>query len=64
MNFTTLKGKWGVMKARLKEKYGNLTDNDLAYIQGREEEIFGHLEEKTGASRDEITQYLRDECEC
>lgn len=64
MDFTTLKDKWGVMKARLKEKYGNLTDNDLAYIAGREEEIFGHLEKKTGASREEIRGYLRDKCEC
>jgi uncharacterized protein YjbJ (UPF0337 family) len=64
MNTNTLKGIWGVIKARLKDRYSNLTENDLAYIQGREEEVIHHIQEKTGASRDELTRYLRDECGC
>lgn len=61
---TTLKDAWGVIKATLKQKYGNLTDNDLAYIYGREEEILGHIQEKTGASRDDLMHILRNDCGC
>lgn len=64
MQSETLKDTWGVIKATLKQKYSNLTDNDLAYIYGREEEILGHIQEKTGASRDDLIQILRDDCGC
>lgn len=60
----TLKDTWGVFKAKLKQKYTSLTDNDLAYIHGREEEMFGHIEDKTGMSREELLRILRSECGC
>lgn len=60
----TLKETWSVVKTKLKERYAELTDNDLAYILGREEETLGHIQEKTGASREDILRILRDECGC
>jgi uncharacterized protein YjbJ (UPF0337 family) len=60
----TLRETWGIIKAAFKRKYSNLTDNDLAYIYGREEEIIRHIQEKTGASREDLMRVLRDECGC
>lgn len=64
MNTTTLKGDWNIVKGKLKQKYGNLTDNDLAYIDGKEEELLGRIQKRTGATRDEIERFLDEECGC
>jgi uncharacterized protein YjbJ (UPF0337 family) len=64
MNTTKLKGNWNVAKGKLKQKYGSLTDQDLTYLEGREDEMLGRIQQKTGASRDELDRYLRDECNC
>ena len=56
----TMSNHWGVIKERLKQKYALLTDNDLAYIKDREEEILHHIAVKTGVSRDELDQHVRE----
>ncbi|MCG8386006.1 MAG: CsbD family protein [Cytophagales bacterium] len=53
-----LEGKIGEVKGKLKQKYGMLTDDDLVYQKGREEEFFGRLERKIGKSRTEIRQEI------
>jgi len=58
----TLSEQWGAIKDRLKQKYALLTDNDLAYIKDREEEILHRIAEKTGATRDELDQEVREAC--
>lgn len=62
MNTTALMGSWGLIKDRLKQKYANLTDNDLAYIKDREDEMLGRIQEKTGASRDELERHVQEAC--
>lgn len=64
MNTTALMGSWGIIKSKLKQKYANLTDNDLAYVKDREHEMLGHIQEKTGASRDELERCVREACAC
>jgi uncharacterized protein YjbJ (UPF0337 family) len=64
MNLASLKSNWSTAKAKLKERYDNLTDNDLAYIEGRPDEMFGQIQRKTGISREELEHYLRQECCC
>ena len=64
MNLASLKSNWSLVKAKLKERYANLTDNDLAYIEGRPDEMFGQIQRKTGISREELENYLRAECCC
>lgn len=54
-----LKGKWNVIKGKLKQKYGELTEDDLKYIEGKEEELFGKLQEKTGLAKEELIKELR-----
>ncbi len=64
MNSATLKANWTIAKAKLKQKYALLTDNDLAYIEGKADEMLGQIQRRTGTSREELEQYLRDECNC
>lgn len=64
MNQLILKETWSSLKERLKQKYANLTDNDLAYIQDKEDEMLEQIQRKTGESREEIEKCLREECTC
>jgi uncharacterized protein YjbJ (UPF0337 family) len=58
MNTQTLKGNWHIAKGKLKQKYANLTDNDLRYVEGKEEELIGRIQKITGARREEIEHLL------
>lgn len=60
MDKLEVKGTWNEAKGKLKQKYGQLTDDDLSYEEGREDEMYGRLQQKLGKSRDEIKQELRD----
>jgi len=58
MNKLTLEGNWNEIKGKLKQKYGDLTDNDLTYAKGKEEELFGRLQQRLGKSKDEIKKEI------
>jgi uncharacterized protein YjbJ (UPF0337 family) len=49
-----VKGAWNEMKGKLKQKYGQLTDDDLVYEEGKEDELYGRLQKKLGKTKDEI----------
>ncbi len=53
-----LKGDWNVIKGKLKQQFGNLTDHDLLFIQGKEEELLGRLQQKLGKTKQEIRDLL------
>ena len=42
------KGGWNEVKGKLKQKYGQLTDNDLAFAEGKDDELLGRLQQKLG----------------
>ncbi len=58
MNTQTLHGNWNVTKGKLKQKYAQLTDNDLAYEEGKEDELVGRIQRRVGASRQEIEDFI------
>lgn len=62
MNSDILKGKWNQLKGNIKQQWGDLTDNDLARIEGNYDEFVGILQERYGYSRDraqrEVDDYL------
>jgi uncharacterized protein YjbJ (UPF0337 family) len=64
MNTTTFKGNWNTIKGKLKQKYGQLTDNDLAYTEGKEDELIGKIQKRVGRSRDEIERIIDEACSC
>ncbi|MEI6948720.1 CsbD family protein [Paraflavisolibacter sp. H34] len=59
MDELEIKGKWNEMKGKVKQAYGDLTDDDLAYQEGKEEELYGRLQHKLGKTRDEVIGWLR-----
>jgi hypothetical protein len=61
MNTQFLIEQWPLIRAKLREKYPALTENDLAYVHGSESEIFDRVERRTGLKRQEIEQSLLQE---
>lgn len=52
------KGNWNELKGKIKQKYANLTDNDLLYEEGKEEELLGRLQQKTGKTKQELKSWI------
>jgi uncharacterized protein YjbJ (UPF0337 family) len=53
-----IKGNWNVLKGKIKQKYANLTDSDLLYEEGKEEELLGRLQQKTGKTKQELKSWI------
>ena len=53
-NSDEIKGKWNELKGKLKQEYGDLTDDDLTYEEGKEDEMWGKLQQKIGKPKKEI----------
>lgn len=60
MNQLTLKGNWNIAKGKLRQKYADLTDDDVAYVEGKEDELYGRLQKKTGQTREQIERDLKE----
>jgi len=58
MNKLNIKGNWNEVAGKLKQKYANLTDDDLLFAEGKEEELVGKLQKKLGKTREEIHKLL------
>ena len=58
MKKTELKSSWTQVKATLKSKFSGLTDKDLTYVEGKEDEFYKRLQEKLGKSRAEVDQII------
>lgn len=58
MDRLEIKGKWNKIKGKLKQNYGQLTDDDLRYEEGREDELIGRIQERTGRTRQEIIDFI------
>jgi uncharacterized protein YjbJ (UPF0337 family) len=59
MDRLELKGKWNEMRGKVKQAHGDLTDDDLRYEEGKDEELIGRLQTKLGKTRDEVVNWLR-----
>jgi uncharacterized protein YjbJ (UPF0337 family) len=53
-----MKGNWNEMKGKIKQKWANLTDDDLKYEEGKEDELYGRLQKKTGQTKDDIKTWI------
>ncbi len=60
MDKLELKGQWNEWKGKLKQKYAELTDDDLKYEEGKEEELWGRIQKKTGKAKDDLVKWLKD----
>lgn len=58
MNEDQFKGKWNQVKGKMKQAYGDLTDDDLKYAEGKSDELLGRLQEKTGKTKEELKDQI------
>ncbi|WP_396192130.1 CsbD family protein [Flavobacterium sp.] len=60
MNSTELKGKWNELKGTLKQKYAELTDDDLLFEEGKEDELYGRIQQRIGSTKEEIKKMISE----
>lgn len=60
MNKLEVKGDWNITKGKLKQKWGKLTDSDLQYAEGQQDELLGRIQKRTGETREVIEKALND----
>jgi uncharacterized protein YjbJ (UPF0337 family) len=58
MNKLKMRGTWNEVKGRLKQRYADLTDDDLMFAEGKEEELFGRLQQRLGKSKEEVRKEI------
>jgi uncharacterized protein YjbJ (UPF0337 family) len=62
MNKLEIKGDWNITKGKLKQKWAQLTDADLQFAAGRQVELIGRLQKRTGETREAVEKALREVC--
>jgi uncharacterized protein YjbJ (UPF0337 family) len=58
MNTLSMKGNWKEISGKLKQQYANLTDDDLLFQEGKEEELLGRLQSKIGKTKEELRSLI------
>jgi len=53
-----LKGNWNIIKGKLKQEYAELTEDDLVYEEGKEDELLGRLQTKLGKTKEEVKEFF------
>ncbi len=59
MDKLTLKGNWNELKGKMKQANAQLTDDDLQYEEGKDDEFFGRMQQKLGKTKDEVVDWIR-----
>jgi uncharacterized protein YjbJ (UPF0337 family) len=60
MTTLEIKGDWNITKGKLKQKWAKLTDDDLQYVEGKQEELFGRIQKRTGETRDAVEKAIKE----
>lgn len=60
MNWDTIQGDWKQVKGHVKEQWGKLTDDDIARINGKREQLEGLIQEKYGVGKDQAKKQIED----
>jgi len=58
MTNLNIKGSWNEVKGKLKQKYGQLTDDDLVFAEGKEDELLGRMQNRLGRTKEELRSEL------
>jgi len=53
-----IKGRWNQIKDNVKQKWAQLTDDDLLFEEGKEDEVLGRIQKRTGESKDNIREFI------
>lgn len=62
MNALEIKGNWNIIKGKLKQKWAKLTEDDLQFVDGKERELIGRIQKRTGESRDNVERAVDEVC--
>ena len=62
MTTLEIKGDWNITKDKLKEKWGALTDNDLQYAEGKQDELIGRIQKRTGETHEAVEKAVKESC--
>jgi uncharacterized protein YjbJ (UPF0337 family) len=60
MTTLEIKGDWNITKGKLKQKWAKLTDDDLEYVEGQQDELVGRIQKRTGQTREAVEKAIRD----
>ncbi len=60
MNKLLIKGNWNEIKGKLKQNFADLTDDDLTFAEGKEDELLGRLQKRLGKSEEEIRRAIEE----
>ena len=60
MNTLQIKGNWNEIQGKLKQKFADLTDDDLTFAEGKEDEMLGRLQQRLGKSEEEIRRAIEE----
>lgn len=55
-----VKGNWKIVKGNLKQKWADLTDDDLLYEDGQEDEVLGRIQARTGETKEDVNRFIDD----
>lgn len=55
-----IKSNWNQLKGGLKQRFGDLTDDDMTYLEGKQDELVGYLQQKLQLQKDEVLQSVRE----
>jgi uncharacterized protein YjbJ (UPF0337 family) len=59
MDTLQMKGEWNIIKGNLKQKWAKLTDDDLQYIDGKQDELLGRIQKRTGETREAVETAIK-----
>ena len=62
MNIFEVQGTWNIAKGKLKQKFAQLTDDDLQFTEGKEEELIGRIQKRTGQAKSKLPDVVGDGC--
>ncbi len=62
MTTLEIKGDWNITKGKLKQKWAQLTDDDLKFTEGKNEELLGRIQKRTGETREAVVKAVNDSC--
>jgi len=62
MNKLEIKGDWNITKGKLQQKWAKLTDDDLQYVEGKQEELLGRIQKRTGETREAVEKAIKESC--
>jgi uncharacterized protein YjbJ (UPF0337 family) len=60
MTTLEIKGDWNIIKGNLKQKWAKLTDDDLQYLDGKQDELLGRIQKRTGETREAVEDAIKE----